>query len=119
FIRTGLLLFTGLGLSLAAHAEPGGDAFFSTHSSSGLSLILFILLATALLISCLIYLQAGKLRQALRDRRDEKQNGRFKNYINSLSSEQIDAYLKSKRSKQGDDTFHRLKNSGLIMILLL
>ena len=117
--RMVMLLCTGIGISSTAYAGASGGAFFSSHSPTGMSLILFCLLATALVVACVLFFKAKELRKVVHGSEHNKKDGRFKDYINSLSSEQIDVYLKAKRQKRNSGAFNRSGNSGLMMLLLL
>lgn len=119
FFRMSMFLLAGLGITISARAETNGRAFFSTHSPSGMAFILTSLLIAALFFACLLFFKAKELKKALHDKKGGPKDARFNSYIRSLSSEQIEAYLRSRKAKTNHGTFSRVKNSGLMLLLLV
>jgi len=99
-----------------------GVAFFSFHSSGGLTLILYILLGAMLLAALYLLARSAEMKKLVKGTDKKYDRTKFDEYISSLDSQQISEYLSARQSseqRQDEDTSTGSRAPLLILFMLV
>ena len=92
---TGGVLILNAGYVFPLSAQPAAaPAATNSGEVSIFMIILFILVTSALAGAWYLYRQTKEISKITGKRRNEQQDIRFKEYVNTLNSRQIDRYIK-------------------------
>ena len=105
--------------AIPLYAQSKGKAFFSSHTSPGLLLILFTIIATLLVVAIYLNYKTKSIIKIGRKRRIETKKDRFAEYTKTLNSKQIDTYLKSRQNKNDTNLPNQILKSGVLCFFLL
>ena len=121
FIKRSLLIFLLSGWwHLPLQAKGTGHVFFSSHTATGLLLVLLALVFIMLLAAIYLNNVAQSIIKRNKLEKQERDPGRFTRYINTMDSKQIDACLqfkKNKRGSKGESKANKLGAAGLLLLI--
>lgn len=113
------ILTTGFSLPLAAQSAETVSA--GNQNTPWILFILSVLVFITLFAALYLYNKTKEISTIEKNRKKDKDGIRFKEYINTMDSKQIDFYLKYKSNKTEGTSFKNLKSGlpGLLVFALL
>lgn len=112
-----LILHAGCGFSLSAQTTAA-PTVTGSGGMAGFLFVLFILVLTALGGAWYLYRKTQEISRVTGKRRAEDQESRFKEYVNTLNSKQIDGYIKFLKDKSSGDIPAKNVKSGSFYLLI-
>ena len=103
--------------NISLSAQTRSTASLHNNSKFGFLIILFIIVLALLFTALYLYSKTKEISASTRKIKKEEDDIRFKEYINTLGSKQIDSYLKFKKNKVSGVA--KDIKSGLLCLLIL
>lgn len=117
---TGALFILNAGCVFSLSAQTAVKITKQTTGLSGFLLILFTLVLITLFGALYLYRKANEIKRITKKRLQEEEEVRFKEYINTLDSKQIDKYIKFINDKTTDSApGNSFKSSASFLVIFL
>lgn len=114
---TGWIFFLNVVCNFSLSAQGTNNSTVHDNPISGFLLILFAIVLITLYAALYLYHRTKEINEITKSRKKED-IARFKEYINTFDSKQIDSYLKFKHKKESDNNF-KTGSPGLVIFGLI
>lgn len=116
-VATGGVIILNTGCAFSLYAQTVENS--KTTVSSGFLIVLFILVMIALFGALYLYRKADEIKGITKKRLKEEEHICFREYLNTLSSKQIDRYIKIMDEKSEKDSSDHNFRSGAVCSLIM